>query len=815
MDNNNDSFVKPDAHISFPSQLDSFEVKKKQEWGLQLARQISNEWFYGLGVTNGCLNSRFNTQRQDFIERRIYAMGLESMEKYKPIFNPNGDKSYLNLSKKAISPLPKFIDVVVNGMADRGYSITATSIDPIGYSERIAYREKIENDKNAKDVIIKAKETFGIDIGSMPVDQLPETDDELKLHMQLEYKQDIELSTELAIEEVMAENRYNEMIDRMIKRDLAVLGTAWVKNEFIPDRGVVLKYVNPENKIQSYTESPYYDDCFYHGEFKTVPLSEIYTDFQWVNEPGNAKIKEQIANSGQSWWSYNLYSDADRIKGTASLLYFTYKTTRERSKKLINRPTGEKVVMEYSEGKNVTGNYEPFKRISLVEEVLMEGVLVLGTDILLKWEVCENMSRPKSDKQKVVEQYIGIAPNRERGYIDSLVARMITTQDQLNILQLKGEQLIQKIQPDGFIIDPDAIAELDFGNGTVMKVQNVIDMFWQTGSIFARSFGANGDPMYSKPITELKTGSSLEKLQAITVLKMQHIDQLRDLIGLNKFSDASTPDKDSLVGLQKAAALSTNIATRHILDGASDITKRTAEAILYRVADLLKYSDLKDDFARKIGATAVKTLDSIKELHLHDFAIFLSLELDAEEKAKLEMDMSKAIEKGQLSLQDKYKVMKIKNFDLAIAYLTILIEKFQAKQQKQKLEDIQANTQSQTQIVQASEEFKQKTLQMQGQMDAQLQQMVNDGLIQKENVKGVNDRETMKLKIQGDLAVAQTNGGVQMDKMNFLEDRKDERSVKEATQNSEMIEQRKKEGAAPIDFEAKEIDDSIFELSGQ
>jgi len=286
MDNNKDSFVKPNADISFPSQNDPFEVKKTKAWGYQMAQQISNEWFYGLGMTAGCLNSRFNTQRNDFIERRIYAMGLESMEKYKPIFNPNGDKSYLNLSKKAISPLPKFVDVVVNGIADRGYSIKATSIDPIGYTERVAYREQIENDKNAKDVIIKAKETFGIDIGSMPVEQLPETDDELNLHMQLEYKQSIEISTELAIEEVMAENRYNDMIDRMIKRDLTVLGTAWVKNEFIPDRGVVLKYVNPENKIQSYTESPYYDDCFYHGEFKTMPLSEIYTDFQWVNVKG-------------------------------------------------------------------------------------------------------------------------------------------------------------------------------------------------------------------------------------------------------------------------------------------------------------------------------------------------------------------------------------------------------------------------------------------------------------------------------------------------------------------------------------------------
>jgi len=482
-------------------------------------------------------------------------------------------------------------------------------------------------------------------------------------------------------------------------------------------------------------------------------------------------------------------------------------------KTIKEKATGERILSKADETFVLKeGQKDDFKRVSIVEEVLMEGVLVLGTDILLKWEVCENMSRPKSNKQKVIEQYIGVAPNRERGYIDSLVARMITTQDQLNILQLKGEQLIQKIQPDGFIIDPDAIAELDFGNGHKLTAQNVIDMFWQTGSIFARSFGSNGDPMYSKPITELKTGSSLEKLQAITVLKAQHIDQLRDLIGLNKVSDASTPDKESLVGVQKLASLNSNIATRHILDGACDITKRTAEAILYRVSDMLKYSDLSEDFARKIGATAVKTLDSIKSLHLHDFAIFLELELDAEDRAKLEIDMSKAIDKGYLQLQDKYKVLKIKNFDLALQYLTILMTKYQAKQQEQKLQDIQANTQSQTQIVQASEQFKQQTLQMQGQMDMQLQQMTNEGLIQKEVVKGEQDRLSLELKLNGEYEIAQLNGNVAMNKFEQGENRKDDRTRIQATQQSELIDQRAKD-KDPKDFEAQSIDNSMFELS--
>jgi hypothetical protein len=811
IDNSNFSLS---PYVSFPSQLAPFEVKKTKAWGKSLAQAIESDWFYGSGTNNyGVLNSRFNTQRYDFIQRRLYAKGLQSMDKYKETFKADGDKSFLNLSTQPISIIPKLVDIVVNGMADRGYSVRATSIDPIGYSERVAYREQIETDRNAKDIIIKAKETFGVDVGSMPIDKLPETDEELNLHMQLEYKQDIEISQELAIEEILAENRYNETINRMNIKDLVICGIAWTKHTFIPERGIVIEYVNPENKIQSYTENPYFEDCFYHGEFKNVPTSQVFIDYQWLNLPENEKIKEQVANSSDAWWNYNIIEQNQRIKGTTNLLYFTYKTTRKKAKKIKEKATGERIVSKADETFVLKeGQTDDFKRVAIEEEILFEGVYVLGTDILLKWEVAENMARPKSNKQKVIDQYIGIAPNMERGYIDSPVARMIPVEDKLNIIELKGEQIIQKIQPDGFIIDPDAISELDFGGGNKLTAQNIIDMFWQTGSIFARSFGATGDPMYSKPITELKMGNSLDKLNALTMLKMQYMDQMRDVIGLNKVSDASTPDKDSLVGVQKLASLNSNIATRHILDGACDITLRLSEAICYRVADLLKFTDLKDDFARKIGVASVKTLDSVKELHLHDFAIFLEMHLDLEEKAKLEQDMSIAIDKGYMQVQDKYKVLNVKNFKLALQYMTVLMEKSKAKIQEQEMAKIQANTQSQSQIAQAAEQARQTTLKMEYNGKAAIQNLVNQGELNKEKERGKQERETLDIKLNGEFQIAQVQGGVQMDKLQFLEDKKDERLIKQATMDSEKIEQRKSESATPIDFEAKEIDDSIFQL---
>ena len=810
MDNENTG-IKLSSNIVFPSQLDTFENKRKKEWGLRLAQSISNEWFFGYNITNNMM-SKFYTQRNQLIERRMYAKGLQSMDKYLRQFKEDGDKSFLNLSSKPISIIPKLVDVVVNGMTDRGYSVRATAIDSVSTENRISYRQRIENDQNAKDIILKAKETFGVDVGNLPIDQIPESKDELDLHMQLEYKQSIEISQELAIEQVMKENRYDDTIDRMVKKDLTVLGVSWVKHKFVPDRGIVLEYVNPENKIQSYSECPYFSDCFYHGEFKVVPISEVLIEFQWLNEPGNEHIKEQLATSATQWWDYHRISQDQRIKGTTNLLYFTYKTTREREKKIIETEAKGKEIGDFTPVKNAKKDYRPYKRVSIAEEILFEGVLVLGTDIMLKWEVAENMSRPKSNKQKVVDQYIGVAPNKERGYIDSLVARMMPVEDKLNILELKAEQIIQKIQPDGFVIDPDALAELDFGGGNTLTVQNQIDMFFQTGSIFARSFGSNGDPMYSKPITELRTGDSLNKLNSLRLEREGYMNMMRDVIGLNKASDASTPDKESLVGIQKLASLNSNTATRHILDGACDITKRLALGIVYRIADLLKYSDLKEDFARKIGATAVMDLDEIKTLHLYDFAIYLDLHLDAEEKAKLEQDLSIEIEKGTLSFADKYRILSINNFKYAVNYASILRAKRMKEIQKQKQEDIQAQAQANAQSAQSAEQARQQTAQLVGQIEMQKQEIVNQGLIQKEQVKGQEDRSTLEMKLGGEMQIAQVQAGVQNDKIKFIEDKKDERLDKQSSHQSELNVERKKENPQAIDFESRDFDDSIFEL---
>jgi len=806
--NRSDEKFEIKGNVGFPNPLARFEEKKTKTWGLDLARAIQSEWYYNAG--GGC---RFYTQRTEFLERRMYANGLQSMGKYKDSLGTNGDLSYLNLSKKPITIIPKLRDIVVNGMADRGYSIKANATDKISQQDRESYRKQIEDDRLGKDIAVLAKEKLGVEVTSMPIDKIPETKEEQQLHLLLEYKPSYELSTELAIEAVMNDNDYNNIIDRIVKKDLVEVGLACVKTRTVPNRGITIESVYPEYKIQSYTDDPYYRDCVYHGEHKRIAISDVLIENPWLNEPENELLKDRLMFSGDTWDNYFGIPTNERIKGYTNVLYFTYKTTRERFKKIKEKATGEKVVSDadpfFDESKVAKTDY---KRVSKVEEILFEGAYVLGADILLEWKVAENMARPKSNKQKVCDQYIMIAPNREKGYIDSLVARMMNIDDLIQVTELKAQQMIQRMMPDGYLIDPDALAEFDSGDGNVLKPQGILDMFFQTGSIIARSYTAGGEYNYAKmPVSQLQTAGNLEKLQALRIERDSYRNDQREVIGLNKASDASTPDKDSLVGLQKLASLNSNVATRHILDASKEITRRVGEAIFYRTADVFTYfPELREDLERKIGATAVEDLESMKDFHLRDYAINIDLELDDEEKAELNKVVSDAIVKGIFPIQYRYKVLSIKNMKQANAYMEILINKYEKQLYEKEIAKLKEQGNINAESAERAEAARQQTEQIRGQIDMQTQSLVNEGLVQKEVVKGEQDRLSLSMKIDGDKEIAQITGGVQMQK--FEEDKK----AKEERENLRYTNQskenyRKEKGGPPIDFEKDELELEEFE----
>ena len=781
----------------FPSQVASDMEKMSPEYGLKVAKAIEDEWFKRDGVTY-----RFASNQDTFNKLRLYARGEQSVQKYKDELSINGDLSYLNLDWKPVPIIPKFVDIVVNGIAERVYDIKAYSQDPFGVSKRTAYMEDLMIDMKNKDLNEYTQAAFGVNIIQTPEEQLPDSKEELELHMQLSYKQAVEIAEEQAISTIMNGNKY-ELTRKRFYRDLTVLGIGAVKNSFTTSEGVKIDYVNPANLVYSYTENPYFDDVYYVGEVKTIPVNELVKQFPDLTQGELEEIAGQSLRKTGHYTSSMQFDELD--KNMVQVLYFNWKTYAKEIYKVKETASGAAKIIVKDESFDPVMDMELEQRFGKLEkqiEVLYEGAMILGTDKLIKWELAKNMLRPKSDYTKVKMNYNIVAPRMYKGKIESLVGRITGFADMIQITHLKLQQVLSRMVPDGIYMDADGLAEIDLGNGTNYNPQEALNMFFQTGSIIGRSMTSEGDMNPGKiPIQEIQSGAGGAKLQSLIQTYNYYLQMIRDVTGLNEARDASTPDAKSLVGVQKIAAANSNTATRHILQAGLFLTAETAEGVSLRISDIIEYSPTKEAFIQQIGSHNVATLEEMANLHLYDFGIFIELEPDEEEKQLLENNIQMALTQQSIELEDAVDLRMIKNVKLANQLLKIRRKKKQKKDQEIQQQNIEAqakaNAEAQQVAAQAEVQKNQAIVQSQLQLE--------EGKFQLESQKMMQEAKLKKSLMAYEFQLNMQLKGIEEEKVDkkekYKEDRKDERTRIQASQQSELIDQRNS-GKPPKKFES-------------
>jgi len=779
----------------FPSQAVSDAEKLSYEYGLKVGKAIEQEWF-----NNDRNSNRYISNHNNFHNLRLYARGEQSIQKYKDELSINGDLSYLNLDWKPVPIIPKFVDIVVNGIAERTYDIKAYSQDPFGIEKRTEYMESITRDMQAKAFNDSAIKDFNVDLYKNKKEELPESEEELGLHMQLNYKQAVEIAEEQALNVLFEGNNY-ELIKKQFYYDLTVLGIGAVKTNFNTSEGVTIDYVDPANLVYSYTDSPYFEDIYYVGEVKTIPVNELAKQFSHLSEEDLEDIMKNKSNNRSNYNSTHSYNKEDN--NTIQVIYFNWKTYMNEVYKVKETASGADKIIPRDDQYNPPADKEGgYGRMLRSIECLYEGAMILGTDKLLKWEMSKNMMRPKSDYTKVKMNYSIVAPRMYNGKIESLVGRITGFADMIQLTHLKLQQIMARMVPDGVYLDADGLAEIDLGNGTNYSPQEALNMYFQTGSVIGRSFTSDGDMNPGKvPIQEITSGSGGNKMQALIGNYNYYLQMIRDVTGLNEARDGSTPDKNALVGVQKLAAANSNTATRHILQAGLFLTSSTAECLSLRISDVIEYSPTKDAFIQAIGTHNVATLKEMSELHLYDFGIFLELTPDEEEKAMLENNIQMALQQQNIELEDAIDLRMINNIKLANQLLKIRRKKKQERDRQLQLENIQAQTQSNTQAAQAAAQIETQKDQALTQTKMQLETMKSQLDTQKMMQEVNHKKELMELEFQFNMQLK----GIEVDGMKSREkekeDRKDERTKIQATQQSEMIEQRNG-GKPPKNFES-------------
>ena len=784
--------IYTNAYSAFPSQVVPDAEKSSLEYGRQVAQAIEGEWWRQGG--NG---TRFATSFNRFHSLRLYARGEQPVQKYKDELAINGDMSYLNLDWKPVPVISKFVDIVVNGLSNKSFEIKAFAQDPVSLKKRTDYANAIMHDMLAQPYLQNLEANLGVNnYKSTTPTALPENQEELDLHMQLSYKQSIEIAEEEVIDNTLAKNRF-ENIKKRFNYDLVTLGIGAVKTDWNLANGVTVDYVDPARLVYSYTEDPNFEDIYYVGEVKQLTIGEIAKKFPHLTDDQLDKIQKTkgIRNQLYGWQTYD--------ENTIQVLFFEYKTYNTQVFKIKQGQNGLEKAIE----KPDTFNPEPsdnFERVGRKIEVLYEGVKVIGNNELIEWRLAENMTRPFADTTKVEMSYAICAPRMYKGRIDSIVNRITGFADMIQLTHLKLQQVMSRMVPDGVYLDMDGLAEVDLGNGTNYNPAEALNMYFQTGSIVGRSLTQEGDMNPGKvPIQELQTSSGQGKIQSLISTYQYYLQLIRDVTGLNEARDGSMPDKDSLVGLQKMAANASNTATKHILQASLWLTLRTCENISLKIADSLSYPLTLNSLKSSISTYNVGTLQEIGNLNLHDFGLYLQLEPEEEEKAQLEQNIQMALQQGGIDLEDAIDIRQIHNLKLANDLLKQKRKKRQAMEQQQAQMNIQAQADANAQTAERAamaEVQKQEALSAQ---NLNYEKAKSQFDIQRMQVASQIKQQEMQVQFEYDKQLKEMEVDQMIQREKYIEDRKDNRTRLEGTQQSKMIDQRKFD-LLPTNFQQKQ-----------
>lgn len=784
-----------------PNPNATFDEKKMDSYGLQIAQYISGDWFNNGMISQGC---NFFNRRQYVEEQRLYVRGEQDTTNYKNILaRQSGDLSYLNMDWRSLNIPAKFCNIVTNGISEENYRLDIRAVDRYSMLEK--QRKMDEHRKNmiSKDIVQKAKEVLNIDIA--PQGYVPEDDEDLMFHTEIKDRPKIEIAEEITIDFVKKINNFKS-IKNQCDKDIVETGIMCAQVYTDPINGVSLRYVDPENAIHSYVNKNDFSDCFYFGYVDTITLSDIKRESN-LDDKTLREIAKNYAGTNANMWNSSDYMTCpfeEIIDLKINVLRFAWKTSKTLTfKKYIKKGEVIKVAKRGEDWAVPQGGEKSV--LSKVYDTWLEGNYIIGTQTIYGYKECENIV--KDEMNLVRPPFVFRSSNIYKNKLHSFLSDIKPLCDQMQYAHLKIQHLMAELKPDLIEIDLDGLADLSTGTKGENKGET-----WKTalsilnvkGVVFRKriDMGEMGmkETTAARPVPQ-QQGSALGALLNVWA---HYYNLLREITGINPARDGSLP-ADALLGVNQMAQLASNTVTKHIVDAAIEFDRIICEIISIRVKSIACYKEgasIMETYKRAIGKHNMEAMQAMENRHLYDFGFTIEMIPSGKEISEFKEDLSICLKEGTVDVEDKIEAENLAkvNVKLANEYLKYR-RRIRIKQQaKEKQEMIMAQTQGNIQSSQAKSQSDVQAYGLKKKIDLDYAAAMAEIEIQKTDALNKINAPVKDSDFEKDVYIERIKSATNFDLAKYKEEAKDVRVDKQSTNQSKMIKQRQ-DNSESIDFE--------------
>lgn len=715
-------------------------------------------------------------KRLDYKLYKDYSLGKQTVDKYKPLVmaEDSTDNSYLKIDWSPLPLFTKFRELALAIVNKIEYNVVSTPIDALAQKQIDEYfkgqKAKIKMREQLNKVNPELVQNSPLAKEEGEADDL----DELEIHKMFTYKHHLSAEMEQALEYVLAYNDFEEERKRMIQ-NIFDYGVGGYK-EFVDSNGSIkVRAVSPNNLITSYSNKRDFRDAEYIGEVIQLSISDIR---QLAGDQLSEDQYEHIAAlyKGRLGNDFNFpignvynrpYNDfkvqvLDLEFYSYNPIVFEDKTDRRGNRHLTKTAPNK--------------DGETYRRTNV--KVIYKCKWVVDTDYIFDFGLATNMKRQRSRLTDTSLSYHLFAPRFDEMNMSMVgwVANCIPVIDSLHISWYKYQQAIAQSVPRGFAFDLDALEDIPLGKGgKQLSPYEVMSLFLETGHYPFRKRNEEGQYTNYQPIFPTGGGMSDEAQRWFSDI-YNKVQLLRDMLGLNELTDASTPDPRTLTTTAKLAAQSTNNALYGIFEADRYLFESLCEGVFLRLQTIARKNNA-NLYEMGLGKNTLRFLKLSPNVSNHEFGIKIEMKPDDEEKLRFLQRMEIYAQQGMLEPEDQILIEGTDNLKMAQHLLAYKVKKRKREAIEMAQMQQEQNAQVQMQAAQAAEQAKQQTLQLEYQLKMQLEQMKLQVMMEIEQLKAQALIQSTQLKNQSNIEEAIIDAEAKSYSTNVLAATKEERTI--------------------------------------